>query len=316
MLKQKIRFLGPCWVFLRSVWVEEAKKKSKIFLDLARKKLCHVVEHIFVSNFVMYCKIPSHHLGADIWVWSFFFKRLFFHFFLGLCGPTGPIFTTAGGGLGVFIVATTLGYHLEVILLIWDVCSRSYGPGSDWGRIKVGNFFEPMTSGNSLFCRYCEWEQKTDSYYSLILRILGCGGRQSWKFEQKNFAKPKFEETDLYKKVFRKSFKRWIRRRRRRGQSLSCLTWPVRFRPVHFLCVAFDPFFFSFDLKNNVIQISTEPTYGTVLVAELAERLHSTPEDLGSNTTDIFVANCIENTTRIKRGPFLCLGKYNRKHLL
>ena len=104
-----------------------------------------------------------------------------------------------------------------------------------------------------------------------------------WKFEQKNFAKPKFEETDLYKKVFRKSFKRWIRRRRRRGQSLSCLTWPVRFRPVHFLCVAFDPFFFSFDLKNNVIQISTEPTYGTVLVAELAERWPLTLEVHSSN---------------------------------
>ena len=99
----------------------------------------------------------------------------------------------------------------------------------------------------------------------------------------KNFAKPKFEETDLYKKVFRKSFKRWIRRRRRRGQSLSCLTWPVRFRPVHFLCVAFDPFFFSFDLKNNVIQISTEPTYGTVLVAELAERWPLTLEVHSSN---------------------------------
>ena len=101
MLRKKFRFLGPCWVFLRTVWVGEAKKKPKIFLDLARKKLCHVVEHIFVSNFVMYFKIPSHHLGGDIWVWSFFFKRLFFRIFLGLCGPTGPIFTTAGGGLGV-----------------------------------------------------------------------------------------------------------------------------------------------------------------------------------------------------------------------
>ena len=197
MLRQKFRFLGPCWVFLRTVWVWEAKKKSKIFLDLARKKLCHVVGNIFVSNFVMYRKIPSHHLGGDIWVWSFFFKRLFFRFFLGLCGPTGPIFTTAGGGLGVLIVATTLGYHLGVILLIWDFCSRRYGPGSDWGRTKVENFFEPMTSGNSLFCRYCVGEQKTHSYYSLILRILGCGGRQSWKFEQKNDVKKYFPGWDM-----------------------------------------------------------------------------------------------------------------------
>ena len=58
-------------------------------------------------------------------------SHVIFSTFLGLFGPTGPIFTTAGGGLGVFIVATTLGYHLGVILLIWDVCSRSYGPGSD-----------------------------------------------------------------------------------------------------------------------------------------------------------------------------------------
>ena len=36
----------------------EAKKKSKIFLDLARKKLCHVVGNIFLSNFVMYFNEP------------------------------------------------------------------------------------------------------------------------------------------------------------------------------------------------------------------------------------------------------------------
>ena len=164
---------------------------------MSEKKPYQVVGHIFVNNFVIDFDFPTPLLIWDKRGWSFFFKRLFFRIFLGLCGPTGPIFTTAGGGLGVFIVATTLGYHLEVILLIWDVCSRSYGPGSDWGRIKVGNFFEPMTSGNSLFCRYCEWEQKTDSYYSLILRILGCGGRQSWKFEQKNDVKKYFPGWDM-----------------------------------------------------------------------------------------------------------------------
>ena len=38
--------------------MEEAKKKSKIFLDLARKKLCHVVEHIFLSNFAIRPDFP------------------------------------------------------------------------------------------------------------------------------------------------------------------------------------------------------------------------------------------------------------------
>jgi hypothetical protein len=72
------------------VW--EAKKKLKIFLGFLEKKLCHVVEHIFLSNFVMHRKIPSHHLPGAKWVWSFFFKRLFFHMFLWLWGPSGPHF--------------------------------------------------------------------------------------------------------------------------------------------------------------------------------------------------------------------------------
>ena len=53
------------------------------------------------------------------------FSHVIFSTFLGLFGPTGPIFTTAGGGLGVFIVATTVGFHLGVILITWDVSSRS-----------------------------------------------------------------------------------------------------------------------------------------------------------------------------------------------
>jgi hypothetical protein len=44
-------------------------------------------------------------------------SHVIFSTFLGLFGPTGPIFTTAGGGLGVFIEVITLGYHLEIILI-------------------------------------------------------------------------------------------------------------------------------------------------------------------------------------------------------
>ena len=58
-------------------------------------------------------------------------SHVIFSTFFGLFGPTGPIFTTAGGGLGVFIVATTLGYLLEIILISWDASSRSKGPGSE-----------------------------------------------------------------------------------------------------------------------------------------------------------------------------------------
>ena len=52
-------------------------------------------------------------------------SHVIFSSFLGLFGPTGPIFTTAGGGLGVFIEDITVGFHLGVILISWDVSSRS-----------------------------------------------------------------------------------------------------------------------------------------------------------------------------------------------
>ena len=45
------------------------------------------------------------------------FGNVFFLPFFGLLGPTGPIFTTAGGGLGVLCEDISLDYHLELFLI-------------------------------------------------------------------------------------------------------------------------------------------------------------------------------------------------------
>ena len=74
-----------------------------------------------------------------------------------------PIYTTAGGGLGIEIEALSVGYHLEPFLSSWVHYSRIYGSYSDFGLKKVEIFFEATTFGNSSFCRYSEWEQKTHS---------------------------------------------------------------------------------------------------------------------------------------------------------
>ena len=57
---------------------------------MAQKKLCHVVEHIFLSTFVIHRKIPSLLFRVEKLSWSFFFKRLFCRLFLWLWGPQGP----------------------------------------------------------------------------------------------------------------------------------------------------------------------------------------------------------------------------------
>jgi hypothetical protein len=76
---------------------------------------------------------------------------LFFDRFFGLKGPTGPISTTAGGGLGVQFQDMTLGFHLEPFATYWVHSSQSKGPKSDRDHKKVENFFQAMTFGNSAF---------------------------------------------------------------------------------------------------------------------------------------------------------------------
>ena len=79
--------------------------------------------------------------------------------------------------------------RLELFRTSWGLYSRRYGPHSDWQRIKVEKFYEGTMFGNSSFCRYSEWEQKTYSWLFCILLISGCGGRQSGKIVQKKVVK-------------------------------------------------------------------------------------------------------------------------------
>jgi hypothetical protein len=129
----------------------------------------------------------SEYIG--LWGASKGFEWCYFFVFFGLWGPPGPIYTTAGGGLGVLIEALSVGYHLEPFLSSLVHYSRIYGSYSDLGWKKVEIFFEATTFWNSSFCRYSEWEQKTHSWHIFILLISGCGGRQSGKIVQKKSKK-------------------------------------------------------------------------------------------------------------------------------
>ena len=80
------------------------------------------------------------------------FGNVLFLPFFGLLGPTGPIFTTAGGGLGVLIEDVSHGYYLEPFLSSWDTSLGTYGLKGDIDQKKVENFFVAMTSGNGSFC--------------------------------------------------------------------------------------------------------------------------------------------------------------------
>ena len=76
-------------------------------------------------------------------------SEIIFTSFLDFEGRQAPLYTTAGGGLGIEIEALSVGYHLEPFLSSWVHYSRIYGSYSEFGRKKVEIFFQATMLGNS-----------------------------------------------------------------------------------------------------------------------------------------------------------------------